>query len=143
VGICPNYEVVPGTRFCAIVRRFGFPHSQVHPLFTPVARFFIDVKYTFYASAPYFLTGRTDGGHQDFTLNYSRGRRVADGRSIVHPPPLMDEAGHIHEGDVPAEHADRLWESGSQPGQPRRALRHTSRHDLDVPPGAARTRRPG
>jgi hypothetical protein len=54
---CPDYEVVRGP-LCTIVRRWGFPYSPVHPLFSP-SRLHIDVEYRFYAGLPWFhKTGR-------------------------------------------------------------------------------------
>lgn len=107
---CPNYEVVRGP-LCCIVRRFGFPHSPVHPLFTP-ARFFIDVTYTFFADAPYFLKDARMEAVQDFTLNYARDDEwVFSGYSFTDIL-WMDEDGHVHEGAVPPEHADRMWGVG-------------------------------
>ncbi len=56
---CPNFEVETGP-LAIRVRRWGFPHSPVHPVFTP-SRIHIDQTYTFYAGLPYFLKeGRMD-----------------------------------------------------------------------------------
>ncbi|MBI3974264.1 MAG: metal-sulfur cluster assembly factor [Chloroflexi bacterium] len=132
---CPNYEVVRGP-LCTIVRRFGFPHSPAHPLFTP-SRLFIDVSYTFYGDLPYLLKdGRMDAA-QDFTLNYSRDDEwVFSGYSFTDSL-WMDEQWRLHEGPVPREHADRLWGVGF--------FNRTSRdsffaihlaHHLEVPPSA-------
>ena len=49
---CPDYEVVRGP-LCTIVRRWGFPHSPVHPVFSP-SRLHVDVEYRFYAGLPWF-----------------------------------------------------------------------------------------
>lgn len=49
---CPDYEVVRGP-LATIVRRWGFPHSPVHPVFTP-ARLHVDVEYRFYSGVPWF-----------------------------------------------------------------------------------------
>jgi metal-sulfur cluster biosynthetic enzyme len=49
---CPDYEVVRGP-VATCVRRWGFPHSPLHPLFTP-ARLHVDVEYRFYAGVPWF-----------------------------------------------------------------------------------------
>ena len=50
---CPNYEVVRGP-LCVRVRRWGFPQSPVHPLFTP-SRIHMDLTYVFWAGLPYFV----------------------------------------------------------------------------------------
>ena len=49
---CPDYEVVRGP-LATIVRRWGFPHSPVHPVFSP-ARLHVDVEYRFYSGVPWF-----------------------------------------------------------------------------------------
>lgn len=49
---CPDYEVVRGP-LCTIVRRWGFPYSPVHPLFSP-SRVHADIEYRFYAGLPWF-----------------------------------------------------------------------------------------
>lgn len=56
---CPDYEVIRGP-LCTIVRRWGFPHSPIHPVFSP-ARVHFDVEYRFYAGVPWFIkSGKTD-----------------------------------------------------------------------------------
>jgi metal-sulfur cluster biosynthetic enzyme len=134
-AVCPNYDVVRGP-LCCIVRRFGFPHSPVHPLFTP-SRFFIDVTYTFFAEVPYFLKDSRMEAVQDFTLNYARDDEwVFSGYSFTDIL-WMDEDGRVHAGAVPPEHADRMWGVGF--------FHRTSRdcffairlaHRLEPPPGA-------
>ncbi|MBL8228358.1 MAG: metal-sulfur cluster assembly factor [Bryobacterales bacterium] len=49
---CPDYEVVRGPLFTS-VRRWGFPYSPIHPVFTP-SRIHVDVEYRFYAGLPWF-----------------------------------------------------------------------------------------
>ena len=49
---CPDYEVVRGP-LCTMIRRWGFPYSPVHPIFSP-ARMHVDVEYRFYAGLPWF-----------------------------------------------------------------------------------------
>src|SRR5690606_5124533 len=51
-GECPDFEVVKGP-ICTIIRRWGFPHSAVHPIYTP-SRLNIDIEYRFYSGLPYF-----------------------------------------------------------------------------------------
>lgn len=56
---CPDYEVVRGP-VATIVRRWGFPHSPLHPVFSP-SRVHFDVEYRFFAGLPWFLKqGRVD-----------------------------------------------------------------------------------
>jgi len=49
---CPDYEIVRGP-ICTIVRRWGFPHSALHPIYNP-SRLNIDIEYRFYSGLPYF-----------------------------------------------------------------------------------------
>lgn len=51
-GECPDYEIVRGP-ICTIVRRWGFPHSALHPVYNP-SRLNIDIEYRFYAGLPFF-----------------------------------------------------------------------------------------
>lgn len=58
-GECPDYEIIKGP-VCTIVRRWGLPHSALHPVYTP-SRLNIDIEYRFYAGLPYFQkTGRME-----------------------------------------------------------------------------------
>src|SRR6185437_10977827 len=61
---CPDYEVVRGP-LATIVRRWGFPHSPVHPVFSP-SRLNIDVEYRFYAGLPWFHKSGTMQAIKDF-----------------------------------------------------------------------------
>ena len=107
---CPNYEVIRGP-LCAIVRRFGFPHSPVHPLFTP-SRFFMDLSYTFYAGAPYFLKDGRMEATRDFTAYVARDDEWYFGGRPFDASLWMDKGGHVHEGPVPAEQIDHVWGVG-------------------------------
>ncbi len=51
-GECPDYEITRGP-VCTIVRRWGFPHSALHPIYNP-ARLNIDIEYRFYSGLPFF-----------------------------------------------------------------------------------------
>jgi metal-sulfur cluster biosynthetic enzyme len=107
---CPNADVVRGP-LCTIVRRFGFPAGPTHPLFTP-SRLLMDLSYTFYAVAPYFLKVGRMQAVQDFTLNYARDDEwLFAGRPFTDAL-WMDEAGRVHEGPVPPEHTERVWGQG-------------------------------
>ena len=107
---CRNYEVVRGP-LCTIVRRWGFPHSPLHPVFT-AARMLVDVRYVFYASAPYFLKDGRMEVVQDFALNYLRDDEwVFSGYSFTDLL-WMDEDGGVREGAVPSDQAARMWGVG-------------------------------
>lgn len=67
---CPDYEVVRGP-LCTIVRRWGFPASPVHPVFTP-SRLNVDVEYRFYAGLPWFLKVAAMRATKDFEVTTLR-----------------------------------------------------------------------
>ncbi|HEY4311987.1 MAG TPA: metal-sulfur cluster assembly factor [Pirellulales bacterium] len=107
---CPNFEVTRGP-LVVQVRRWGFPHSPMHPLFTP-SRMHIDVTYTFHAGLPYFLKqGRMDMV-QDFRIEAMRDDEwVFSGYSFTDMV-WIDTAGRLHEGAVPKDQSDALWGVG-------------------------------
>jgi metal-sulfur cluster biosynthetic enzyme len=107
---CPNYEVVKGP-LCVQVRRWGFPHSAIHPLFAP-SRMHIDVQYTFYAGLPFFIKEGRMEMVQDFEMNYLR-----DDEWVIAGHPFtqtvwMDQDGILHEGKVEEGHHNDLWGVG-------------------------------
>ena len=107
---CPNYEVVRGP-LCVQVRRWGFPHGPVHPLFAP-SRMHMDVQYTFYAGLPYFIKESRMEMVQDFEINYLR-----DDEWVIAGHPFsetlwMDRDGKLHEGGVPEGQRNDLWGVG-------------------------------
>jgi metal-sulfur cluster biosynthetic enzyme len=107
---CPNYAVVRGP-LCVQVRRWGFPHSPVHPLFTP-SRMHITVTYTFYAGQPFFLKeGRMDVV-KDFAIGYLRDDEWVFSGYAFTDTVWMDRDGALHEGAAPAEQQDDLWGVG-------------------------------
>jgi metal-sulfur cluster biosynthetic enzyme len=107
---CPNFEVVRGP-LCVRVRCWGFPHSPIHPLFTP-SRMHIDQTYVFYAGLPYFFKeGRFDV-IQDVAIEAMRDDEwVFSGYSFTDKL-WMDSSGKMHEGDVPKEQQNDLWGVG-------------------------------
>ncbi|MGD9722504.1 MAG: metal-sulfur cluster assembly factor [Pirellulales bacterium] len=107
---CPNAEVVRGP-LCVRVRRFGFPYSPVHPLFTP-SRIHMDQTYTFYAGLPYFYKeGRFDVV-KDVAIEAMRDDEwVFSGYSFTDTL-WIDAQGKLHEGDVPAARSNNLWGVG-------------------------------
>ena len=89
------------------VRRWGFPHSPMHPVFTP-SRMHIDQTYTFYAGKDYLLKEGTMEAAKDFQLATMRDDEwVLSGYSFTEKL-WLDSAGHLHEGDVPAEQHKKL-----------------------------------
>lgn len=95
---CPNYEVVRGP-LCVQVRRWGFPHSSVHPLFTP-SRLHMSLTYTFYAGLPYFIKETSMDAVKGFETHV-----VRDDEWLFWGLPFSDKVwidsdGVLHEGDV-------------------------------------------
>jgi metal-sulfur cluster biosynthetic enzyme len=132
---CPNYDVVRGP-LCAIVRRFGFPHSPVHPLFTP-SRLFMDLSYTFYAGVPYFLKDGRMEAARDFSAHVARDDEWYFGGRPFDAALWMDQAGRVHEGPVPPEQVDHVWGAGFFHQQSRDSIFAIYLdHRLDLPPEA-------
>jgi len=106
----PNYEVVKGP-LCVRVRRWGFPYSPIHPMFTP-SRMHMDISYVFYAGLPYFYKeGRFDMV-KDFPISAMRDDEwVFSGYSFTDLV-WFDANGKLHEGSVPGEHNEKLWGVG-------------------------------
>ncbi len=107
---CPDYEVVRGP-LCTIVRRWGFPYSPVHPVFSP-SRLNIDVEYRFYAGLPWFhKIGRMEAV-KDFEAEAMRDDEwVFSGQSFTDSV-WMGPDGKLHTGEVDPEHQDKLWGVG-------------------------------
>ncbi|HVU86586.1 MAG TPA: metal-sulfur cluster assembly factor [Pirellulales bacterium] len=107
---CPSYEVTRGPLFVQL-RRFGFPASPMHPLFTP-SRMHMDVTYTFYAGLPYFLKHSRMDMVQDFRIEAMRDDEwVFSGYSFTDML-WIDSSGKLHEGAVPADQTEALWGVG-------------------------------
>jgi metal-sulfur cluster biosynthetic enzyme len=103
---CPNFEVETGP-LAVRVRRWGFPHSPVHPVFTP-SRLHIDQTYTFYAGLPYFLKeGRMDAIQAVDVEAMRDDEWVFSGYSF-NETLWIDRAGKLREGPVPASEAEDL-----------------------------------
>lgn len=107
---CPNHEVTRGP-LCTKVRRWGFPHSPIHPVFTQ-SRLNIDVTYTFYAGAPYFRKSANMTAVKDFEIDHLRDDEwVFSGYSFTDSL-WIDCSGNLHEGDVPQQDQNNLWGVG-------------------------------
>ncbi len=107
---CPDYEVIRGP-LCTVVRRWGFPHSPVHPVFSP-ARIHFDVEYRFYAGVPWFMkSGRVDVV-QDVEIDALRDDEwVFSGQSFTEMV-WMGPDGKLKSGPVEKELAEKLWGVG-------------------------------
>lgn len=69
-GECPDYEIVRGP-ICTIVRRWGFPHSALHPIYNP-SRLNINVEYRFYSGLPYFYKSSKMKAVKSFVIQTMR-----------------------------------------------------------------------
>jgi metal-sulfur cluster biosynthetic enzyme len=107
---CPNHEVVRGPLFVR-VRRWGFPYSPVHPLFTP-SRLHIDQTYTFYAGLPHFLKEGRMEAIADVRIEAMRDDEWVFSGYSFNETLWVDRRGKLHEGGVPAEQANDLWGVG-------------------------------
>ena len=106
----PNWEVVRGP-LCVRVRRWGFPASPLHPVYTP-SRMHIDQTYTFYAGADYFLKEGEMQAIKDLAIAAMRDDEwVLSGYSFTDLV-WIDAAGKLHEGPVSGQHAENLWGVG-------------------------------
>lgn len=107
---CPDYEVVRGP-LCTIVRRWGFPYSPVHPLFSP-SRLNIDVEYRFYAGLPWFHKFGRMTAVKDFEAEAMRDDEwVFSGHSFTDSV-WIGADGKLRTGEVDKEHQDNLWGVG-------------------------------
>jgi len=107
---CPDFEVVKGP-ICTIIRRWGFPYSPVHPLFSP-ARMIMDIEYRFYAGLPYFHKF----GHMTAVKEFSPAALrddewVITGQSFTDML-WMGPDEKLKTGEVPADLSDKLWGIG-------------------------------
>ncbi|MEX2112715.1 MAG: metal-sulfur cluster assembly factor [Pirellulales bacterium] len=107
---CPNYEVTRG-RLCARIRRWGFPYSPLHPVFTP-SRIHMDQTYRFYAGLPYFFKESRFDVVKDVDIEAMRDDEwVFSGYSFTDTL-WFDAQGRLHQGEVPPGQAENLWGVG-------------------------------
>ncbi len=139
---CPNYEVSKGP-LCVTVRRWGFPHSPVHPLFTP-SRVHMDQTYVFYAGQPYFIKeGRIEVIKPVKVEAMRDDEWVFSGYSFTDTL-WMDGQGKLHTGPVTAGHTDDLWAVGFYHGESRDCflalrLQHAATKGRDIQHGGVPT----
>jgi metal-sulfur cluster biosynthetic enzyme len=107
---CPNYEVVRGP-LCVTVRRWGVPHSPLHPAIS-AADMLVDLTYTFFAGAPYFTKHGRMQTIQDFSLNYLRDDEWVFSGYCFDGLLWMGEDGTLREGPVAPEAAEQMWGVG-------------------------------
>jgi metal-sulfur cluster biosynthetic enzyme len=107
---CPDYEVVRGP-LCTIVRRWGFPYSAVHPVFSP-SRLHVDVEYRFYAGLPWFHKSSVMRAVKELEVEALR-----DDEWVFTGQPFTDivwmgSDGRLQIGPVEPAHQDQLWAVG-------------------------------
>jgi metal-sulfur cluster biosynthetic enzyme len=107
---CPDYEVFRGP-LSLTVRRWGFPYSTVHPLFSP-ARLNVFVEYRFYAGTPWFVKVGSMQVIKDIEITYLRDDEwVFSGMSFTDVV-WMGADGKLRTGPVDKGEAENLWAVG-------------------------------
>ncbi len=107
---CPDYEVIRGP-ICTIVRRWGFPYSPVHPVYSP-SRLNIYVEYRFYTGLPWFHKFGSMRAVQSFQAEALRDDEwVFSGQSFTDKL-WMGQDGKLRTGDVDPKQSDDLWGVG-------------------------------
>jgi len=107
---CPDYEVIRGP-LVTIVRRWGFPYSPVHPVFSP-SRLHVYIEYRFLAGVPWLVKSGRMEALTDFEADALRDDEwVFSGQSFTDSV-WMDEGGTLHTGPVPQGQQDNLWGVG-------------------------------
>ena len=107
---CPDHEIIRGP-LCTIVRRWGFPYSPVHPVYSP-SRLNVSVEYRFYAGLPWFHKFGSMKAVQSFRAEALRDDEwVFSGQSFTDKL-WMDRDGKLQIGDVPAAQLDDIWGVG-------------------------------
>jgi len=107
---CPDYEVVRGP-LCTIVRRWGFPYSPVHPVFSP-SRLNVDIEYRFYAGLPWFHKSGSMQAIKSFEAPALR-----DDEWVFSVQPFteilwMGADGKLRSGPVDPQQKDNVWAVG-------------------------------
>jgi metal-sulfur cluster biosynthetic enzyme len=107
---CRDYEVLRGP-LSLTVRRWGFPYSTVHPLFTP-ARMNVFVEYRFYAGLPWFMKVGQMQVIKDMEIGYLRDDEwVFSGMSFTDIV-WIGRDGKLRTGPVEKGQAEDLWSVG-------------------------------
>ena len=107
---CPDYEVIRGP-LSTRVRRSGFPHSPVHPAFSP-SRLHVDIEYQFFAGLPWFYKIGAMQAVRTFDAEALRDDEwVFSGHSFTDTV-WMGADGQLRVGAVDADQASRLHAVG-------------------------------
>ncbi len=132
---CPNWQVRRGP-VCVQVRRWGFPHSPVHPLFAP-SRIHIDQSYAFYAGLPYFFKHGEMEAVKGVDISAMRDDEWVFSGYAFDQQLWIDRQGIVHEGKPPAERSNDLWGVGFWHGKSSDAfvalwLKHEAENFSDI-----------
>ena len=96
---------------CTLVRRWGFPYSPIHPVFTP-ARINVDVEYRFYSGLPWFHKIGAMTATKDVEVEALRDDEwVFSGQSFTDLL-WMSSDGKMHTGPVDPKLNDDIWAIG-------------------------------
>lgn len=107
---CPDYEIIRGP-ICTIVRRWGFPYSPLHPLFSP-SRINMYVEYRFYSGLPYFIKSSKFTTLKELIVDNLRDDEwVLTGQAFTHGL-WIDKDGKVHLGAVEPDQKNNLWGTG-------------------------------
>jgi metal-sulfur cluster biosynthetic enzyme len=107
---CPDYEVVRGP-LATIIRRWGFPYSPVHPVFSP-SRINVDIEYRFYSGLPWFHKMGSMTATKDVEVDALRDDEwVFSGQSFTDIL-WMGVDGKIRTGQPDAAQKDNIWALG-------------------------------
>lgn len=107
---CPDFEVLRGP-LSLTVRRWGFPYSPIHPVFTP-SRMNIFVEYRVYAGTPWFIKTGAMQVLRDVEIGYLRDDEwVFSGMSFTDTL-WMGRDGKLRVGPVESSQAEDLWGVG-------------------------------
>ena len=107
---CPDYEIIRGP-ICTIVRRWGFPYSPLHPLFSP-SRINMYVEYRFYSGLPYFIKSSKFTTLKELIIDNLRDDEwVLTGQAFTHSL-WIGQDGKVHLGAVDPAEKNNLWGVG-------------------------------
>src|SRR5690606_25113717 len=107
---CPDFEIIHGP-VCTIVRRWGFPYSPVHPIFSP-SRVNMAIEYRFYSGVPYFQKSSKITALKELIVDNLRDEEwVITGQAFTDML-WVDAEGKVNLGEVDARSKDNLWGVG-------------------------------
>ena len=107
---CPDYEIIRGP-VCTIVRRWGFPYSPIHPVFSP-SRMNMHIEYRFYSGLPYFTKSSKFRALKELIIDGLRDDEwVLTGQAFTNGL-WIGEDGKVRLGEVDPKQKNKLWGTG-------------------------------